>query len=264
MQPGLFVGTLRHRRHTPVEHVFTYPLFMAGLDIDRIPELMRVSRLTAHNRLNWATFDDRDHFGDPRLPLRQRVRAAAAGVGIDLPDGPIFLLTHLRYVGYCFNPVSFFYAFDAANALKLVIAEVNNTFGGSQTYWLRPDHPDRPFQAAATKSLHVSPFLPMDVGYRFRFTSPGDHLGVHISVTDSGSTVFDATLTLDRRPWTAQEIRRQLFRQPAMTAVVTAAIHWQALRLWWKGVPTMPCPAESRRVEVLPVASSPDRSRHAE
>ena len=146
---GLFVGTLRHRRFTPVPHAFTYPVFMALLDIDRVPELMRVSRLTSHNRWNWASFDDRDHLGDPARPLRERLGVDAARHGIDLPDGPIFLLTHLRYLGLCFNPVSFFYCFDRAERLQLVLAEVNNTFGGSHHYWLRPDPASRTFRAAA-------------------------------------------------------------------------------------------------------------------
>ena len=124
---GLFVGTLRHRRFTPVAHAFTYPLFMVLLDIDRVPELMRVSAVTSYNRWNWASFDDRDHLGDPSRPLRERLVVDAARHGIELPAGPIFLLTHLRYLGYCFNPVSFFYCFDRAEQLQVVLAEVSNT-----------------------------------------------------------------------------------------------------------------------------------------
>ena len=81
-RPGLFVGTLRHRRFAPVAHAFTYPLFMALLDIDRLPELMRVSRLTSYNRFNWASFHDRDHLGDPARPLRERLVVDAAGTGL--------------------------------------------------------------------------------------------------------------------------------------------------------------------------------------
>ena len=128
---GLFVGTLRHRRFTPVPHAFTYPLFMALLDIDRVAELMRVSAVTSYNRWNWASFDDRDHLGDPARSLRERLTIDASRQGIDLPDGPIFLLTHLRYLGYCFNPVSFFYCFDRAGRLPVVLAEVSNTVGGA-------------------------------------------------------------------------------------------------------------------------------------
>jgi DUF1365 family protein len=150
---GLFVGTLRHRRFTPVPHAFTYPLFMALVDVDRVPQLMQVSRLTSYNRWNWASFDDRDHLGDPGRPLRDRLARDAARSGIDLPDGRILLLTHLRYLGYCFNPVSFFYCFDRAEHLRVVLAEVSNTFGGRHNYWLRPDSVSRTFRAAAAKSL---------------------------------------------------------------------------------------------------------------
>lgn len=234
---GLFVGTLRHRRVTPVPHEFTYSLFMALLDIDRVPELMRVSRATGYNRWNWASFDERDHLGDPSLPLRDRLAAGAASEGIALPRGRIFLLTHLRYLGYCFNPVSFFYCFDEDERLQLVVAEVHNTFGGAHNYWLRPDPEARPFRATAAKSLYVSPFIPVDADYTFAFTPPAEQLVAHMETRRDGATVLDATLLLERRAWSAAEIRRALVRHPAMTASVIAGIHWQALRLWWKGVP---------------------------
>ena len=237
---GLFAGTLRHRRFTPVEHAFTYPLFMALLDIDCIPELMQRSRLTSHNRWNWAAFDDRDHLGNPDVPLRDRLSADAARHGIEVPAGQVFLLTHLRYLGYVFNPVSFFYCFDHAAHLQLIAAEVNNTFGGTHTYWLRPDPSSRTFRATAAKSLDVSPFMPIDLEYRFAFTPPTGRLVVHMETRRGGSIGFDATLSLDRRPWTAAELRRVLVRYPAMTARVMSAIHWEALKLWWKGVPAVP------------------------
>jgi len=237
---GLFVGTLRHRRFTPVEHAFTYPLFMALLDIDRVPELMRVSALTSVNRWNWASFDDRDHLGDPSRPLRERLVVDAARHGIELPAGRIFLLTHLRYLGYCFNPVSFFYCFDPAEQLQVILAEVSNTFGGSHHYWLRPDPASRTFRAAATKSLYVSPFMPIDMEYAFAFTPPAGSLVAHMATLKAGSVCLDATLSLERQPWSAVEIRRALIRYPAMTVKVMADIHWQALKLWWKGVPVVP------------------------
>jgi DUF1365 family protein len=220
---------------------------MVLLDIDRIAEQMAVSRLTGHNQRRWASFDDRDHLGDPSLPLRTRLAADAARAGVALPDGPVFLLTHLRYLGYCFNPISIFYAFDRGGALRQVMAEVHNTFGGAHTYWLTADEDGGGAHTSAAKALRVSPFLPMDMDYRFAITPPVDRPVVHIEAGRGGATVLDATLTLERRPWTAAEIRRCLLRQPAMTARVTAAIHWQALRLWWKGVPVIPGAAATGR-----------------
>jgi DUF1365 family protein len=240
IESGLFVGTLRHRRFTPVSHAFTYPLFMALLDIDRVPQLMSASRVTSYNHWNWASFNDRDHFGDPARPLRERLAVDAAREGIDLPDGKIFLLTHLRYLGYCFNPVSLFYCFGRDERLRLVLAEVRNTFGGAHNYWLRPDPDSRTFRAAATKALYVSPFLPVDMDYAFALTTPADRLVAHMETVKAGSICVDATLSLERRPWNAAEIRRVLLRYPVMTAAVMAGIHWQALRLWWKRVPVVP------------------------
>jgi uncharacterized protein len=249
VHPGVYVGSLRHRRMAPVAHEFTYPLFMVLLDIDRIPELMRESLFTGYNRWNWASYHEADHFGDPGQPLRTRLVRDAARHGLTLPDGPIFLLTHLRYLGYCFNPVSFFFCHDTAGRLGLVLAEVNNTFGGAHNYWLEPVPLSGrgPFTASAAKAFYVSPFMPADLRYSFRFTSPLDSLVVHMVAEQArtGCDVehrFDATLRLERRPWSSGAIRDALMRFPVMTAAVMAGIHWEAVRLWWKGLPVVPRP----------------------
>lgn len=247
-RPGLYVGTLRHRRFTPTPHAFRYSLFMALLDIDALSEAMTVSPLTSYNRANWAAFDDRDHLGDPARPLRERVAASARAAGRELPDGRILLLTHLRYAGYAFNPISLFYCYDRAGALRQVLAEVNNTFGGQQLYWLDHDRaPGAPLRQQASKALYVSPFMAPDVAYDFVLTVPGDRLVAHMNVVRAGATpvagasrLFDATLSLAFRPWTRRELHRALVRFPFMTAKVIAAIHWQALRLYLKGVPVVP------------------------
>ena len=233
VEPGVYVGWLQHRRFAPKHHEFTYPLFMVLLDVDRIGDLMAVSKFTSWNRFNWATFDDRDHFGNPSRPLRERLASDARRNDLELPNGRIFLLTHLRYLGYCFNPVSFFYCFDCADRLQFVMAENNNTFGGSFNYWVRPR--DR-----AAKSLYVSPFMEADLEYSFDFTRPAASLTARMQTRKAGRVFFDATLRLERRPWTATEIRAALLRHPIMTASVIGGIHWEALKLWWKGVPVVP------------------------
>jgi DUF1365 family protein len=254
---GLFVGTLRHRRFAPVAHAFTYPVFMALLDIDRVAELMNRSRLTSHNRWNWASFDDRDHLGDPARPLRERLVADAARHGIALPAGPVFLLTHLRYLGYVFNPVSFFYCFDAAGHLRLVMAEVSNTFGGTHNYWLRPDPGSRTFRAAAAKSLYVSPFLPVALEYTFAFTPPAASLVAHIAAGHTSAIDFDATLSLERRPWNAAEMRRLLAGYPRRRCRSWRA----ALKLWWKGVPVVPRVTADGTAQRAAVAAVPPAPR---
>jgi uncharacterized protein len=247
--PGVYVGSIRHRRHAPRAHEFRYALFMVLLDIDRIPECMAASRFTSYNRFNWAAFDERDHLdGDPSRHLRERLRDAAAAAGETLPDGPVYLLTNLRYLGYVFNPISIYYCYGRDGGLALVLAEVNNTYGGRRYYWLHPaDDETRRFRSTAAKAMYVSPFMEYDVDYEFVLTPPSDSLVAHMNVLrGAGSTrrMFDATLSLDRQPWTAQSIRSALVRFPWMTAKVIAAIHWEALRLWIKGVPVMPFPQE--------------------
>ena len=244
--PGICVGTVRHRRFLPRRHEFTYPVFLALLDVDRIPGLMEVSRLTSYNRWNWASFDERDHFGDPARPLRERLRDDASRVGIDLPDGPIRLLTHLRYLGYGFNPVSFFYCYGRTGDLGMVLAEVNNTFGETRNYWLTPREAI-PASGASRRYLtpkvfHVSPFMPLGMRYEWVFAPPGDRVVVHMNTVGDEGKVLDSTLSLDRRPWTASSVRGALLRHPWMTGKVIAAIHYEALRLWFKRVPFFPHP----------------------
>ncbi len=148
---------------------------MAFIDIDRVADAMAVSWLTSHNRWNCATFDDRDHLGVPHRALRDRLRASAELAGHALPDGPVFLLTHLRYFGYVFNPISLFYCYDRDGHLQLVLAEVNNTYGGRHNYWLKGSASARgPMRAMAEKSLYVSPFVAADVDYEFVLPTPAD------------------------------------------------------------------------------------------
>jgi DUF1365 family protein len=250
MKSALYSGTLTHRRYNPRRHQFTYSLFMAFLDIDRLPELMRVSPFSSYNRWNWAAFDERDHFGDSSLPLRERLAADARESGVSLPNGPIFLLTHLRYLGYSFNPVSFYYCYDTKHELQTILAEVNSTFGESRNYWLSPAN-ELPAKNARRyrdhKALHVSPFMPMELDYAFTFTPPGPWLIAHMRTLDGGCSIFDATLKLERREWSAGELHRALLAHPWMTAKVIGAIHWEALKLYLKKVPVFTHPARIPR-----------------
>ena len=249
IEPAIYRGTLRHRRFTPVAHAFTYPLFMVLLDVDRIRETMARSRFSSYNRWNWATFDERDHFGDPARPLRERVEQDATAHGIELRGGRIYLLTHLRYLGYVFNPVSFFYCYDAGGALRAVLAEVDNTFGGTENYWLSDAVALADGRATRSvyryrrpKAMYVSPFMPMDQEYTFALSEPGTRLVAHMTVAEDEVTTFDATLTLSGVPWNAAALTRALAAHPWMTAKVIGAIHWQALRLYLRGVPVVPRP----------------------
>jgi len=245
MDSAIYFGNVRHRRFHPVPHSFAYGVFMAFLDIDRIQELTGVSRWLSYNRFNWASYDERDHFGDPGLSLRQRLEQDAATQGVSLPDGQIFLLTHLRYFGYNFNPVSFYYCYDTQERLQLVLAEVSSTFGESHNYWLSQDN-ELPSSNAkryrCAKALHVSPFMSMKLDYTFTLTPPDKTLVVHMDTIEDGKPFFGATLNLERRPWSARSLHRALLSHPWMTAKVIFAIHWEALRLYLKRLPVFTHP----------------------
>jgi hypothetical protein len=260
-EPGIYTGKLRHRRFRPRRHEFTYNLFMAWLDIDRIPAMMAACPWTAYNRFNWASFDERDHFGDPKLSLRERVMRDARTHGLELPPGPVFLLTHLRYLGYCFNPISFFYCYDEAGRIHSILGEVHNTFGEIRNYWLTSENRQgenrqatgNAFRYVCPKTLHVSPFNPMNLDYEFVLTEPGQRLVAHMNTAEgSDKPFFDATLTLEHRAWTSRNLAAALAGYPLMTVQVIGAIHWEALRLWIKRVPvfTHPDRIESRVGEV--------------
>lgn len=260
-EPGLFVGSLRHRRFAPRAHAFTYPIFMTLLDIDRITEQMSVSPFTSHNRFNWASFHDGDYLGPERRTVREKLEDDARRSGIRLPAGQVLLLTHLRYLGYVFNPVSFFYCFNERGELACVMAEVHNTYGGRRTYWLTEpvetsQNGSRTYRT--TKTLYVSPFIPTDISWTFVFSPIGERVLVHMTAEEpAGTPILDATLRVDRHPWQSRTLHRVLRRFPGMTMAVIARIHWQALRLYLKGVPVIPRMTSNG----LPVPTIPKKER---
>jgi DUF1365 family protein len=168
------------------------------------------------------------------------------------PAGKIFLLTHLRYFGYVFNPLSVYYCYDDDGTLSDVILEVSNTPWGERHWYVLPRQtnrahsPQRRFHQV-DKQMHVSPFLPMDMSYRLRANLPDENLILSLSNWQAGRRVFKADLTLDRREISPAVLNLMLFKFPLLTLRVTMAIHWQALRLWLKKVPFLTHPEKQTK-----------------
>ncbi len=239
MHSCIYAGSVRHRRFTPVANEFRYRMFMLYLDLDELDQLFDGFWLWSARRPAPAWFRRADHYGDPGRPLAESIRELVARETGRRPEGPIRLLTHLRYFGYCFNPVSFYYCFDPDGAVRDIVMEVNNTPWGERHCYVLPRRGDggQAMRFDFDKAFHVSPFLPMDMHYRSRLTPPGEQLFVGIENWREGGRVFDAHLALKREPITHAALARQLLTDPLVTVRVIALIMWQALKLWAKRAP---------------------------
>ena len=243
MKSCIYEGKVRHRRMTPVVNAFQYRLFMMYLDLAELPHVFDMHPLWSARHVNLAYFRRRDHLGAPHVPLEDAVRDLVREQSGVRPKGPIRLLTQLRYFGYCFNPVSFYYCLDPSdNRLETIVAEVHNTpwleehcyvFGEAMNV-----HPSGGWRRYRfDKTFHVSPFMEMGIRYDWRFQVPGEAVHVHMNLHAGDTKRFDATLELKRVPITRGSLTRVLLIYPLMTWKVTAMIYRQALRLRWKGAP---------------------------
>lgn len=247
---AVYEGVVRHRRLAPHPHAFDYRMAQLYLDLDEVDRVFRQRWLWSNEHGNVAQFRRNDYLGPLELPLAGAVRQRVEQATGHRPAGPIRLLTHLRYFGLVFNPVSFYYCYaEDGESLVCIVAEITNT------PWKERHAYVLPIEAAQThgramhwtfpKTFHVSPFMPMAREYDWSFTAPGDHLHVHMDVLRDGQREFDATLSLQRKPLTGASLARVLWRYPLMTAQVVGAIHWQALRLWLKRNPVHDHPVVS-------------------
>ena len=242
MQSAIYAGRLRHRRFFPKRHEFSYSSTMFYLDLDELPDLFSETPFWSLNRANIGSFRRKDYLGDPALPLIDEVRKKARELTGSCPAGPVRMLTNLRIFGFCFNPVTFYYLFGAdAQMPELIIAEVNNTpWNERHIYVVRCDASGKT-KSEFAKEFHVSPFNPLDMQYHWVSTSPSETLLVHMEnhgATDTDYGIhMDATLTLERKPWSAKTLNKILFSQPWAAVKVPVAIYWQALRLLIKGAP---------------------------
>jgi len=239
---AVYRGRIQHRRHAPHPHAFRYPLFMLYLDLGELPKVFEGRWLWSVNRRNVAAFRREDFLGDPALPLDEAVRQRFSEVSGRRPEGPIRLLAHLRYFGHSFNPVSFYYCFAAdGETLEGIVAEITNTPWKERHSYVLPieqaEHGPDGLRWRFDKAFHVSPFIPMQRGYDWRFSLPGGPLRVHMNIEREDGRDFDATLSLRRYPLTGRALAGSLLRHPWMTARVVLAIHWQALLIWCRRNP---------------------------
>ncbi|MEP7185931.1 MAG: DUF1365 domain-containing protein [Rhodanobacter sp.] len=245
---AVYEGVVRHRRLAPHPHAFSYRMAQLYLDLDEVDQVFDQRWLWSSKGRNVAQFRRSDYMDPPDRPLAEAVRQRIEKATGKRHEGPIRLLTHLRYFGVVFNPVSFYYCFAADGiSLEYIVAEITNTPWKERHAYVLPmetaEVHGRSLQWSFPKTFHVSPFMPMEREYDWRFTAPSNDLHVHMAVNREGEREFDASLILQRRPLDSASLARVLWRYPLMTTQVVGAIHWQALRLWLKRNPVHDHPA---------------------
>jgi DUF1365 family protein len=236
----LYRCTVIHTRTRPLRHHFAYQMFLFYLDLDELPALHRRLRLLSYNRRNLFHFKDSDHLSfNKEEGIRKQIEAYAKRYLVDLEGGKIFLLTHLRTLGYIFNPVSFYFCFDAQGNPACAVAEVGNTFGELKPFFFQPDSfENNIFTLQTKKYFYVSPFLDADTDFDFRLHIPEEKLQINIDShkRESGQLLY-SSLTGHKIPISDSNLLRYALRFPAITLQVIGAIHWQAFRLYLKGLP---------------------------
>jgi DUF1365 family protein len=254
---AVYEGTVRHRRFEPVEHEFSYRLFLMYLDLGELPGVLDPYPLWSARRRAPARCRREDFMGEPGRPLDECARDAVEAASGKRPAGPVRLLAGLRYLGHSFNPVSFYYCFDSAcKRVEAVVADVENIpWGEHHPYVLARGEREGPVLSdELDKALHVSPLMGMEQTYAFRAGEPGERLAVHIESRPraesgrgaSGGKSFDATLSLRRRELSRPLLTGLLARYPAMSLQVVAKIYAQSLRLKLKGARYFPHPEGSK------------------
>lgn len=250
VRSAVYTGEVHHRRTAPVRNEFRYRLFMLYLDLAELPGLFDPYLLWSAKGPNVAWFRREDYLGDPSAPLDRAVRdLVEERLGIR-PAGPVWLLTHLRYFGYLQNPVSFYYCYDReGKRVEAIVAEITNTPWGERHAYVFGDRGNEATHPSwrrylFRKSFHVSPFLDMGLDYDWHFMEPGETLSVFMIAFEKGERIFDAGLSLRKKPLTSRTLAAALASHSFMSGKVVAGIYWQALRLWLKRVPFFTHPSK--------------------
>jgi uncharacterized protein len=245
---ALYVGDVMHARLKPVGHRFSYRVMSLLIDLDRLEVADRQTPLFGINRRALYSFHEADHGRRDGSSLRFYAQRRAAEHGIDLTGGRVLLLCYPRLFGYTFNPLSVYFCYRADGQPALLIYEVRNTFGDIHAYVLpvkRDDIGPAGIRQTQDKRFYVSPFVEMAMRYHFRVTLPQDRVKLRILETDGEGPLLSATFNGQRRILATPELLRSFFSLPMMTLKIIAAIHWEALRLWLKGVRPVPRPGKT-------------------
>jgi len=243
MHSAIYQGRVIHQRNTPKFHQFSYKLFMMYVDLAELPTLFEKYRGWDVDAPALASFKREDHYGDAQIDLATSIRELVLQETGTAIEGPIRLLTHFRYFGYVFNPLSLYYCYDkSAIHVTHVVAEVCNTpWNERHCYVLEGESRQGTFVTKDhAKDFHVSPFMDLNMSYHWQISIPDENLNVRIENHHHNEILFNAALDLQRYEITQKSLIQTLLNFPLMSYKVTAAIYVQALKLWLKGIKYVP------------------------
>lgn len=249
----LYRGEVVHRRLHPLRHELRYRVFNLFADVDQLAETAAHLRLFSYNRFNLFGINDRNHGPGDGTPVKDHAWALARGADGGGAVTRIFMFCYPSVLGYVFNPLTVYYGFDADDRLRLMIYEVNNTFGGRHSYVVPVGET---FAQTAPKHFFVSPFNAVEGKYDFHFSTPAEKMALGIALTVDSKPVLNAYVSGERLTLNDANLVRSFLSLPFLTFKVIGAIHLQALRLLWKGLKLNTRPkGPNHTVDILPEVS---------
>ena len=252
----IYQGWVRHRRYLPKKNEFQYTVFQVWLDLDEADNLHKLCPFWSSNRFNLVQFRRKDYMaGEP--DLKQTIIDRIQQETGKSFSGKIYLLTNLRYYGYCFNPVSYYFCYNENQQLEFILSEVNNTPWNERHTYIHQLSPSQKNHAEGDslqfnhkKEFHVSPFMPMNLDYKSLFNIKPSALLIHMQLFKQDDFMFDATMNLKGKPLTRLTAWLVPFKYPLMCFKVVAGIYWQALKIWLiKGIAYIPHPSGKHRTK---------------
>ncbi len=235
MTSSIYNGTVIHKRFKPKVHFFKYKVFSLLIDLSELNVLEKKINFFSHNSFNLISFFDKDHGERDGSSLIDWVKKNLKENNITFEDIKIKLLCYPRILGYVFNPLSVFYVYDKKDDLISILYEVKNTFGEQHTYIFKVKN-NNILQHSCSKKFHVSPFIEMNCNYFFKILKPGEKISVIIDQYQSNEKLLYASQDGKRVDFTSAELIKSYLKHPLMTFKIISAIHFEAFKLWAKGI----------------------------